>query len=96
MVILRVRAPEGADNSPRRMARADATIHSKGGMFVAPQGQPAARPDGTYEVRVFEDAWVHYVRRTLEDHHGLQVVGLVQIVGEQVVDGSPLEDLLDE
>jgi hypothetical protein len=93
MTKLYVRAPAGEDNSPARIAQADASIRTQGGRLTAKHGQPIQRSDGTYEVRADEDR-VPYVKWALEIVHGLRVVGYLG-PSQEVIDGTPLEDLLE-
>lgn len=75
---LKVKTPDGEDNSPKRMKHADQTVNTAGGMFNVPpngDGMPVQNDDGTYDVRVLGgDMAVDVVKSMLADHEGLLIV----------------------
>lgn len=69
---LYVRAPNRM--TAQAMKRIDDHLVSMfGASFVAPAGTPIQSPDGTWEVRVFDEKWLKPVRWTIIEQYELQI-----------------------
>lgn len=68
--------PRSAYTTPRAMKRIDDHIFTIGGMMncPSPEGMPVQEADGTWEVRVLQEAMLPFVKQVLVNHYGLTIV----------------------
>ena len=74
---LKVKAPEGSGYiNPQAMKRVDDHISMLGGLFCSPPptNMPVQNNDGTWTVRVLDEANLFIVKGILTKHYGLEIV----------------------
>jgi hypothetical protein len=76
---LTVKAPEGNGyTTPQSMKRVDEHLNQCNAVFNAPDGIPIMNLNGSFDLRVYEESSLKYVKYILTNHYGLEIIKEVE------------------